>query len=100
MIDYHGATDKSNTNLDIDTEEHLADPLDKASRNEQLNVLFQEKLIRARAAPEQVQREDDSGNKYWPITECVDCGEDIPEGRLNLGKIRCIYCQEEKERRK
>lgn len=24
---------------------------------------------------------------------CVDCDDDIPDGRLKLGKIRCVSCQ-------
>ena len=33
---------------------------------------------------------------------CVeeDCGDAIPEGRLALGKIRCITCQQAKEKRR
>lgn len=30
---------------------------------------------------------------------CIDCGDDIPEGRLALGKIRCVHCQELLEKR-
>lgn len=51
--------------------------------------------LRLKASPEQVQRPDGS----WPHTECVDCDDEIPEGRLRLGKIRCVYCQARKERR-
>ena len=25
---------------------------------------------------------------------CIDCGDEIPEERLKMGKIRCVYCQE------
>lgn len=25
---------------------------------------------------------------------CIDCGDDIPEVRLAMGRIRCVYCQE------
>lgn len=50
--------------------------------------------IQQRNKPEQVQNPDGS----WPHTECIDCDEPIPEGRLALGKVRCIDCQEEKER--
>lgn len=28
---------------------------------------------------------------------CVKCGDDIPELRLNMGKVRCVKCQEEIE---
>ena len=46
--------------------------------------------IQKQAAPQQVQREDGS----WPYPECIECGEDIPEARLKLGRIRCVGCQE------
>lgn len=50
--------------------------------------------IQQRNKPEQVQNPDGT----WPINECIDCGDPIPEGRLALGKVRCIDCQELKER--
>lgn len=50
---------------------------------------------RALSAPEQVQLEDGS----WPITECVDCGEDIEPVRLAMARVRCIACQTHKERK-
>ena len=49
--------------------------------------------VRLAAAPQQVQCIDGS----WPKTEC-DCGETIPAGRLRLGRIRCIDCQDALER--
>lgn len=51
--------------------------------------------VRKALRPEQVQNADGT----WPQPECVDCGEDIPLGRLSLGKIRCIFCQNVKEGR-
>lgn len=30
---------------------------------------------------------------------CLDCGSDIPLGRLALGKVRCVLCQAAKEHR-
>lgn len=48
----------------------------------------------AKSKPEQVQNPDGS----WPVTECDDCGSDIEPGRIELGKIRCITCQEALER--
>lgn len=32
-------------------------------------------------------------------TCCIGCGDEIPEGRLALGKVRCLICQQIKERR-
>lgn len=48
----------------------------------------------AKSRPEQVQNPDGS----WPVTECDDCGIDIEPGRILLGKIRCISCQEALEK--
>ncbi len=30
---------------------------------------------------------------------CIDCGDEIPQLRLNMGKIRCVYCQEALEKK-
>ena len=50
--------------------------------------------IQSKNKPEQVRKPDGS----WPHTECIECEEEIPTGRLNLGKVRCIDCQELRER--
>lgn len=40
------------------------------------------------------------GYHDWDGETCVDCGEDIPPQRLAMGiSIRCVDCQELKERR-
>ena len=31
---------------------------------------------------------------------CLDCGSEIPEQRLAMGKIRCVICQDKIEKRK
>ena len=49
----------------------------------------------AKSLPEQIQRPDGS----WPVTECDDCGIDIEPGRVALGKVRCLTCQEALEKR-
>lgn len=36
----------------------------------------------------------------WPHPDCADCGVDIPEARLTMGKVRCVRCQERLERRR
>lgn len=72
-----------------------ADDLDNAALlTQKLNDAYVAAARRA-AAPEQVQNPDGS----WPVTEC-ECGEDIPAGRVALGKIRCICCQQDFEREK
>lgn len=32
-------------------------------------------------------------------SSCIECGDEIPEGRLALGKIRCVICQSAREKR-
>lgn len=86
-------------------EDRCTDPIDLACQLEQRmreNDLAQ---ARARSRPEQVQvpmigpdgepmrHTDGSVAMMWPITECVDCGDEIPEARLAHAKIRCIICQ-------
>lgn len=74
--------------------EREPDVLDQASRLTQtLNDAYvgQARLLNA---PQQKQNADGS----WPITECVDCDDPIPAGRLALARIRCIHCQEDVER--
>lgn len=45
--------------------------------------------------PQQVQNPDET----WPQPDCEDCGNEIPMARLQMGRIRCVYCQERLERR-
>lgn len=90
-------------------DERCTDPIDQACQTETRLRANDLALARAKAAPEQVQVAmlDEAGHKvsdeagnlvmYWPITECVACGDDIPPPRLALGRVRCIVCQTEKE---
>lgn len=50
--------------------------------------------VRRLAAPEQVQNADGT----WPVTECIKCDADLGK-RADLGKIRCVRCQGEIERK-
>ena len=85
--------------MTVDTEvlEACADILDQASNVTLASTATQVAHYSYLAAPEQVRNEDGT----WPVTECTSCGNDIEEGRLNLGKVRCLMCQEtlEKKRR-
>ena len=85
--------------MTVDTEvlEACADILDQASNVTLASTANQIAHLSFLAAPEQVRNEDGT----WPVTECTSCGNDIEEGRLNLGKVRCLRCQEtlEKKRR-
>lgn len=75
--------------------ERFSDTLDQAQAINEQHQEASLALFRERSKPEQVRNEDGS----WPHPECIDCGVDIPEGRLNLGKVRCLDCQELLERR-
>ena len=83
--------------VDVEVLEACADILDQASNVTLASTANQIAHLSNLAAPEQVQNEDGT----WPVTECTSCGNDIEEGRLNLGKVRCLRCQEtlEKKRR-
>ena len=65
-----------------------ADNLDLASENEDR---FREEAIRNATTQKKAPPDFDGKN-------CVDCGSEIPEGRLNLAKYTCIYCQTIRER--
>lgn len=73
-----------------------ADDLDTASELSQLMNDSAVARIQKLAKPEQVRNPDGS----WPHPECDDCGGEIIEGRLMIGKIRCIACQTALERRR
>lgn len=72
-----------------------ADILDQASELTQTLTNAYVSNVQDAARPEQKRNADGT----WPITECVgpedgdECGDPIPEGRLALGKIRCVSCQ-------
>ena len=80
-------------------EDRCSDLIDQASQTESRMRENDVALARAKAAPEQVQEKDKYGVLYWPVTECVDCDNEIPAGRLALAKVRCIICQGAKEKR-
>ena len=85
--------------MTVDTEvlETCADVLDAAANLTLASTTNQIAHLSYLAAPEQVQNKDGT----WPVTECVDCGDEIEVGRLELSKVRCLRCQEtlEKKRR-
>lgn len=70
-----------------------ADILDQASKLTQTLTNAYISNVQDAALPEQKQNGDGS----WPHAQCVDCDIDIPQGRLRLGKIRCIECQKDLE---
>lgn len=66
------------------------DIIDRA--NELAEKMNESDVAAARKAAKADQVQNPDGT--WPQTECEDCGDDIPLGRLlACGSIRCIYCQ-------
>lgn len=74
--------------------EHQPDEIDRANDLAARYTDAYIERVRRRNKPEQVQNPDGT----WPEPDCVDCGDAIPLARLNLGKIRCVYCQAALER--
>lgn len=76
--------------------ENYADEIDRA--NHLAEIANESAVADARrvAGPEQEQNADGT----WPTLECVECGEPIELGRLQLGRVRCFECQNEIEKRK
>jgi RNA polymerase-binding transcription factor DksA len=73
----------------------VGDEVDRANELAQMETENSLYLARKKAAPEQLPRADGT----YEQTDCIDCGGEIPLGRLNLGKVRCIGCQSALERR-
>lgn len=70
-----------------------ADILDQAANLTQTLTTAYVSNVQEAARPEQKRNDDGT----WPRPNC-ECGEAIPEGRLAMGKIRCIECQKDHER--
>lgn len=34
----------------------------------------------------------------WDGETCYDCGEDMPEERIEMGRVRCVHCQSKAEK--
>ena len=67
----------------------MADDIDFA------NDLIDNEVSRALNKLRQHAAQDTKGTKF-----CVECGDNIPEGRQNLGFKLCVPCAEESERRR
>lgn len=63
----------------------MADHADVAQDAIELLAAEAERRARGKSKPE--THPDFDG------VHCVDCDDDIPAGRLVLGKVRCVYCQ-------
>ncbi|VTU31858.1 hypothetical protein H4CHR_02893 [Variovorax sp. PBS-H4] len=70
-----------------------ADNLDRAADLTRALAEAQIAAVRRQVKPEQVQNPDGT----WPIVACIECDADLGQ-RLALGKIRCVTCQDLRER--
>ena len=67
----------------------MADVFDEASELESIQNALSVNAVRDRAKPQ--SHPDFNG------TDCIECSATIPAGRLALGRIKCIECQEVEE---
>lgn len=67
----------------------MADEIDVA------NLLIEGELERALGSIRQAANKTGKGSKT-----CLECGDDIPDGRRKLGFNHCISCAEQGERKK
>ena len=87
---------EENKLTEIDYEKYT-DPLDVASRNESIAT---EDSIRNNALASIPYQFPDENGRY-AITDCLECGEEIGEGRLKFAihNHLCVFCQGEIERK-
>ena len=64
---------------------NVADIIDAADAVTELWTADAERRARGKSAPE--------SHPGFDGLNCVDCGEEIPTGRLSMGKVRCVECQ-------
>lgn len=69
----------------------MADIIDDAQAYNELHQEVSLKNQSVKVLPEQPP-------EGWDGFSCVDCEEEIPAKRLGWGRIRCVGCQEFKER--
>ncbi len=70
----------------------MSDPNDEAT---EIEIAERHSAIQAAIANNQPQTHPDFDGE-----SCLDCGEEIPELRLSMGKIRCVYCQTATEQKR
>jgi len=80
--------------LEIEDSERTPDELDRAAVIADAHNRACIDKVRHALRPE--QEPDEFGT--YAVTECVECGDTIPVERLNMGKIYCVFCQEQRER--
>lgn len=52
------------------------------------NSVVEEKITQART-----RQCDKHEFRSWDGETCFDCGEDLPEERVEMGRVRCVPCQ-------
>lgn len=57
------------------------------------NSVVEEKITQAR-----IRQCDKVEFREWDGETCFDCGDDIPEERIEMGRVRCVPCQSKAER--
>ena len=70
----------------------MADEADVANRMQESEMRLA--MAQRATARREVPDEDEDGNRY-----CLDCGEAIPQKRVQaVDAVRCVYCAEKRER--
>lgn len=77
--------------IDLDFENEVYDEADIASA---LEMGFIAQALEAHKAKVAKETHPDFDGE-----SCLDCGEEIPQLRLDMGRIRCVHCQEALERK-
>ena len=69
------------------------DVLDEADMASNLEMEMLQASLDATRAKVQPEKHPDFDGK-----NCVECGDKMPKERLKLGRVRCVYCQDELEK--
>lgn len=85
-------TDYSLRTAELDFDNEVYDEGDIASALEMSFIAQALEAHKSKVAPE--THPDFDGET------CIDCGDDIPQIRLDMGRIRCVHCQETLEKKK
>ena len=76
--------------------EHSADELDISAFREEVERTLLIDEMRRRNVPQKEMNSDGT----WPHTECIVCGELLPEVRLSHGFVLCVDCARDREVRR
>lgn len=55
--------------------------------------------VEERVAQARVRQCDKPKFIGWDGETCFDCGNDMPEERIEMGRVRCVHCQSVAERK-